>query len=370
MAILSRWVVPTALVAFTARSAEVSCSNDAESGGSSCSSSLQTPIDFVAMADDLDALNRSTGNQLREIRRVPCTGDWYPPDEPVFLEGCCWASGSAFQKGSEVADCSNDEDFLPLDYLNISLQMLMQHCGTQEIERSRESHAYEDYVKSFLEEPIEVQNDIDAKLLDIFNITLTELNAILQKTYTFAEFGDQKRTFQVRKRPAHPLGYFHPLYHAQSRSMFSCPAVVANLREIDFSLPSFYRPTPWDYTEEGTRKKEWVRSGVSLTPASGFSLPTHLHKNVRSAKVALLLEGKKHWQLVSMTAGSYESLQPLEGYKRKANGFLKAPIDIADEYPVYVGTQTKGEVLVTPWMWAHLVYTLEDSLGVVYRVDE
>jgi len=353
---------------------EASCSDDPVCEGlcegGSCSSSLETPIDFVAMADDLDALNRSTSNKLHEIRRVPCTGDWYPPDEPVILEGCCWAVESAFRKGNKVADCSNDEDFLPLDYFNISLGFLLEHCGTEEFERPLETYAYEEYVKSFLEKPVEVQSSIDDALHDIFNITLMELNAIVQKTYTVAEYLAQMRNFEARKRPHHVLGYFHPFSHAQSRTLFECPALMEQLRETGFPMLNLHRPSPQNFASLRSRMKEWANSAAGIAPASSFTFPAHLHHADRTAKALLLLEGKKHWQLVPITAEVYSELEPIEGYTRKGGVFHKAPIDLADEHPVYVGTQLKGDVLITPWMWAHHIYSIEDSLSTVFSVGQ
>jgi len=315
----------------------------------------------------LDALNRSTGNKLYEIRRVPCTGNWYLTDEPIILEGCCWALESAFRKGEEAADCSSEDYFLPLDYFNISHQFLSEHCGAEEIERHPDSYAYEEHVAQLLEEPAEVRENIDESLRDILNITLAELNSIVQKRLTVADYVAQIRDFQVHKRPNHFLGFFNPIAHYQSRTIFQCPAVKEHLRESGLPLPSFYRSLPRNFEEQRQRANEWVNAATAfMSPASSFTFPAHLHLPDRKAKALLLTEGKKHWQLVSINEESYSDLQPREGYQRKAPAFQKAPIDLANEHPVYVGTQTKGEVLITPWNWAHLVYSIEDSIAILF----
>jgi len=135
MTILSHWVPRLSPIFLLVSTAEKdSCPDNANAalGESSCSSSssrLEKPLDFVALADDLLAMNQSSGNKLHEIRRVPCSGDWFFADEPIILEGCCWALESAFQKGEEVPDCSNEEDFLALDHFNISHDFFLEHCG-------------------------------------------------------------------------------------------------------------------------------------------------------------------------------------------------------------------------------------------------
>jgi len=342
---------------------------------SSCSNPLKTPVDFVAMADDLDALNRSTGNKLYEIPRVPCTGDWYLAEEPMILEGCCWALGSSFQKANEAVDCSGEEDFLPLDYFNISHQFLLEHCGEEDLRRyaasslgkERAPHLVEELVTHLLNEPEKIRENIERDLRDTLNTSLAELNNTVKKMFTVAQYHALRETFKVRKRPEHILGYFHPVAHYPSRILYQCPAVQQRLRDNGFPLPSFYRPLRGDFERESDRESEWVHAaGCFIAPAASFAYPTHLHLADRRATALLLAEGKKHWQLVAMDATAYTELQPMEGVQRKLPTFHNPPIDLANDHEVYVGTQSKGEVLITPWNWAHLIFSIEDSVAILF----
>mmetsp|Transcript_43486 Transcript_43486/g.93673 ORF Transcript_43486/g.93673 Transcript_43486/m.93673 type:complete len:381 (-) Transcript_43486:92-1234(-) len=369
MAIRSHWVVPMLCVVLPGSTAEeVSCSGNLESEGSSCSSSQPSPIDFIAMADDLDALNRSTGNKLYEIQRFPCSGDWHLTEVPIILEGCCWASGSAFQKGKAVVeDCSNEEDFLPLDHFNVSLDFLLEHCGAEEIQRPSDSYAYEGYVKHLLDQPMEVHQDIDEKLLKIFNLTLQELDTLVRKTtFTIADYGAQMRNFQVRHRPEHVLGFFNPLSHSQLRTIITCPAVKQQLREAGFPMPSFFRPLPRSLGNQRERMREWGRVAGIIAPAYSSTFPAHLHREDGKARALALMEGKKHWQLIPVGTEAFSDLHPVEGYTRSAFAFHKSPIDVADEHPVYVGVQSKGDVLISPRNFAHYVYNIEDSVAILF----
>jgi len=368
MAPVCRWgcrISPVALLYATAE--EASCpENVAASGESGCSTTPEGPFDFIPLVDDIAALNRSVGNKLHPIRRVPCSGDWYTADEPVILEGCCWALQSAFEQGEEVEDCSTDEDFLPLDHLDISHQYFRDHCSGEDFTFWQDHDHYRNYITSLQFEPREVQDDIDRGLRDAFNVTLSELTAMAMKRRSMARYNAEKQKFQVHHRPKHILGYFNPLSYGAMKFLW-CPALEQQLIEKGFPMLSLYRQLRrFPYEQEDRRKNSWVDATTTfVVPKAGFALPAHLHFEQKASAV-LLTEGKKHWQFMEATPESYSDLQPIQGMRRLEHGFQKVPIDLADEYPVYIGTQAKGEVMIPPRNWVHLAYSIEDSVSVVF----
>mmetsp|Transcript_63033 Transcript_63033/g.133047 ORF Transcript_63033/g.133047 Transcript_63033/m.133047 type:complete len:372 (+) Transcript_63033:75-1190(+) len=349
---------------------EASRSDSAASGGSSCSSTLENTADFIALADDLDALNRSTGNKLLEIPRVPCSGvgDWILEESPVILEGCCFALESAFHKGETLQDCSNEDDFLPLDYFNMSAQFLLEHCGELDVLVWPRQDAFQDYVTSLAAESEEAAKMLDATLLEMFNLTASEL--IAGKRYNLAQYIVGKTNFQVHHRPKHILGYFNPWSFAP-RSLW-CPAHQKQIAEQGFPTLSLFRhfqQSRWKFQEH--RSKHWdKKTRQFLCPKATTFMPAHLHRatGAANAEAVLLTEGKKHWQMMEATAESFSDLQPLEGFKGKSVPLQKFPVDLADDYPVYVATQLPGEVVLMPRNWAHFAYSMEDSISTHFVV--
>mmetsp|Transcript_27610 Transcript_27610/g.58762 ORF Transcript_27610/g.58762 Transcript_27610/m.58762 type:complete len:378 (-) Transcript_27610:83-1216(-) len=362
------------LVLFYATAEEASCpENAAASGESSCSSSSSSsrsreePLEFIALAEDLAALNRSTGNHLHEIQRVPCSGDWYYTDVPIILEGCCWALESAFRKGEEVPDCSNAQDFLPVDYFDVSHKFFLEHCGTEDLSFwNKEDDHYRNYIARLVHEPKKIQDPIDKGLRESFNISLSELATMVSKGHSMVRYFAEKDKFQAHSRPKHILGYFHPLsYHAMRG--FWCSALKEQVSEMGFPMLSFFRQLPefpWKNHED--RFESWASSSISfVVPKASFALPAHLHFEEQVTAV-LLTEGKKHWQFIAATEESFRDLQPVEGLKRLEQAFYKLPIDVAHMHPVYVGTQSKGDVLLPPRNWVHLAYSFEDSVSLLF----
>jgi len=221
MGAVFRWAIRISPVLFLSAQAEqASCPTDGNAE-SICSGTPEQALDFIELADNLTALNRSVGNKLHKIRRIACSADWELEEEPVILEGCCWAMGSAFQKGEEVADCSNDEDFLPLDYFNISHQFFLEHCAEKDFTLWADVDHYQSYVTSLAGEPEEVQAVVDEGLRDTFNITLSELIDRVSTRRSMARYSAEKSNYQVFLVPSHGeavgrkgLSYAEPLQAA------------------------------------------------------------------------------------------------------------------------------------------------------------
>mmetsp|Transcript_6107 Transcript_6107/g.13176 ORF Transcript_6107/g.13176 Transcript_6107/m.13176 type:complete len:375 (-) Transcript_6107:83-1207(-) len=372
MTILSHWVPRLSPIFLLVSTAEKdSCPDNANAalGESSCSSSssrLEKPLDFVALADDLLAMNQSSGNKLHEIRRVPCSGDWFFADEPIILEGCCWALESAFQKGEEVPDCSNEEDFLALDHFNISHDFFLEHCGAEDFNFWHDQDFFQEYLSSLEDETDEARRAAEEGLDDIFGITLNELTTVARNRRNMAQYSVEKRRFQVNRQPKHVLGYFNPLSYGAMKSLW-CPALKQQVYEKGFPTLSLYRQLPqFSHQRYENRRNHWESKAVSfVVPKASCSVPTHLHFENQVSAV-LLTEGKKHWQFVAATPDSFSDLQPFPGVKRLSQSFQKVPIELADEHPVYVGTQLPGEVILPPRNWVHLAYSIEDSVSIVF----
>mmetsp|Transcript_1612 Transcript_1612/g.3524 ORF Transcript_1612/g.3524 Transcript_1612/m.3524 type:complete len:373 (+) Transcript_1612:93-1211(+) len=366
MAIPSHWVVPIFLLALPSSTAEeVSCPNDPAFSKSTGSGWLPAPVDYVALADDLDALNRSVGNTLLEIQRVPCSADWYYSDEPIILQGCCWALESALEKGNEVADCSNNEDFLPLDYFDFSHEFFSRNCGTEELNRKLDPTRV--YLDALQKDTPEAQALVDQGLRAVFNVTLKDLFAMfLERNITFDQYFAEMRDFKVFNRPKHVVQYYLPQTLAGIGSLW-CSVLKQQVAEQNFPVLSLFRHIS-DYDKSYERRQRyWGVGALSwIAPAGSFGHGPHLH-TTSEVFTSLLTEGKKHWQFMSATPESFSELEPMPGMNVWQTTFYRAPVDVADEYPVYVGTQLKGEVMILPRNWIHHAYSIDDTVNVLFN---
>jgi len=331
-----------------------------------CPDNADGVSDVVELLGDLVALNRSSGNKLHEIRRVPCTGDGYYSEEPVILEGCCWAMESAFQKGGEVADCSNDEDFLPLDHFNFSHSFFLEHCGDEDLIDWHEQDFFQATIAKLASKPDTVRKTIEDGLRDDFNVTLEDFISTVSKRHTMSQYSAEKTKFQVLRRPKTIFGYFNPLIHGAMKPLW-CDAMKEKVNQKDLPVLSLYRQlSQFSRHQKESRRKLWEETSISFVlPKATTAVPAHLHFQDPVAAV-LLTEGKKHWQLMESTAESFSDMQPHSGGKRWSQSFKKLPVDLADDYPVYVGTQMVGDVIILPRNWVHFVYSLEDSVSIVF----
>merc|ERR1712232_246889 len=81
---------------------------------------------------------------------------------------------------------------------------------------------------------------------------------------------------------------------------------------------------------------------------------------------AVLMEGKKVWQMMDRTPSSHEALNPYTFGRTGIEGeigYRRAPCEVSESFPVYVTEQIAGELLYLPANFVHLVYNVEDAVS-------
>lgn len=59
---------------------------------------------------------------------------------------------------------------------------------------------------------------------------------------------------------------------------------------------------------------------------------------------------------------------PLAQTEKMDAVYRRAPLEVVQNFPVYVADLRPGEILYFPSDWIHMVYTLEDSVAAVFYV--
>lgn len=307
----------------------------------------------VKTGADITLLNASVGGALLAIPRLPCSEAplLHNRTEPLLLEGCCWLGRDTT---GEESGC-----LPPIRWNHASLSAA---CGAQDVSTQLALRTL-----AFLESlPSADIDSWDAQMRRNFNVSLEEVMRQYRRPWTFDAYAAESHAYERHTLPDHLAGYVFPL-SLKNFIATECPTLDAELATLEYPLPEFYRLPNGSSLRSGVRQYVWDRlTKMYIAPRFSFAHPTHVHGG-KEAIAAVLLEGRKVWQLVDWTRESHLALRPYVGAETELKndvGYFRAPVEVAREHRVYIGEQRAGDVLYMPRNQVHLVYNLEDTVSV------
>ena len=101
-----------------------------------------------------------------------------------------------------------------------------------------------------------------------------------------------------------------------------------------------------------------------VSPAESFGYGTHVH-GAPNFVFQWILEGSRVWQLLPPSREAAERMLPVEVSTDDASyAFSRAPVEVADEFPVFLAELGPGDLLYVPVDYIHLVYSHSDSVPI------
>jgi len=308
----------------------------------------------LKLGADIEAFNSTVSGKLRAVRRFDCSDvvDFDTLQEPLILTDCCFREGEADERSGR---CPSPQD------LNWSHLALAERCGHEDVSGGIGARTLA-YLKSLIGADADAWNSV---LRRNFNQSLDEIIEHYAMPWTLKDYHLQRHSRESRALPEHLAEYVYPLSLKTLRFEF-CSALAGDVADLDYALPDLFKLPDGGALSQSSRKKMWeMASRFYVAPRRSFAHPTHVHAH-GEAITSVLMEGKKVWQLVPWSKEAHEALQPHLGGRTEHVGdigYLRAPGEVARDFPVYIAEQNVGEVLYMPRQHIHLVYNVQDTVS-------
>ena len=107
-----------------------------------------------------------------------------------------------------------------------------------------------------------------------------------------------------------------------------------------------------------------------ISPGESFGYSTHGY-GVPEYVFQWVVEGSRVWQLVPPSLEVSERLSQMK-FMNTENGdfvYLRAPVEVADEFPVFIAELAPGDLLYVPVDYIHVAYSRSDSVSLSYVVE-
>jgi hypothetical protein len=258
--------------------------------------------------------------------------------------------------------------------MNWTHAALLERCGKMSV-RNGVGNRYAQVLDKLHLVSEEDRKAWEARAESVYELSLEKIKHLYLFEWSFEDYHEFKDFHKHKTYPEHPFDFVLPIT-LKSLDDDWCPALLKEMRKkrLKWMSPEtmfdLFERFDGNLSAQETRREGavWHIAEFFISPGESFGYATHSHGGVHSI-FQWVLEGRRVWQLVPPSYEAHRRLEPLGLSTEASDGtYLRAPVEVADEFPVFVTEVGPGDLLYMPVDFIHLVYSLSDSVSLSYQV--